>query len=109
MRIRRIVSLAARIRRIVSLAAFCAGVTMAACSPAKAQYYYYPPCSPFPLAWPFCAAGAVVGVAADIATSPFWLLSGAPPPFYPPQYYAPAYYYYYYYYPPPPPYYYGPR
>jgi hypothetical protein len=66
--------------------------------------YYSPPCSPFPLAWPFCAAGAIVGTAANVATAPFWLPAGAPPPFYPaPRYYPPAYY------PPPPPYYYGPR
>lgn len=94
-----------RIRRIVLLAGFVAGVATTPFSTAKAQAYYYPPCSPFPLAWPFCAAGAVVGVAADIVTSPVWLLSGAPPPFYPPRYSAPAYYAP----PPPPPYYYGPR
>jgi hypothetical protein len=93
-----------RIRRFAILAALVAGLSSGLCSAATAQYYY-PPCSPFPLAWPFCAAGAIVGTAANIATSPFWLLSGAPPPFYPARYYGPAYY------PPPPPlpYYYGPR
>jgi hypothetical protein len=70
-------------------------------SGASAQYYA--PCSPFPLAWPFCAAGAIVGTAANIATAPFWLPAGAPPPFYP------ARPYYYYPPPPPPPYYYAPR
>jgi len=93
-----------RIRRVALLAAFAAGLAAAPFSIAKAQYYYYPACSPFPLAWPVCAAGAIVGTAADIATAPIWLLSGAPPPFYPPRYYAPAYYA-----PPPPPYYYPPR
>jgi hypothetical protein len=90
------------LRRIAILAAFAAGLATVPFT-ATAQYYY-PPCSPFPLAWPFCAAGAVVGTAANVATAPFWLLSGAPPPFYPaaPRYYAPAYY------PPPPPYYYYP-
>jgi hypothetical protein len=91
-----------RIGRIALLTAFAfAAVPL---SGASAQYYY-PPCSPFPLAWPFCAAGAIVGTAANVATAPFWLSAGAPPPFYPgPRYYAPPPYY-----PPPPPYYYGPR
>jgi uncharacterized membrane protein YbhN (UPF0104 family) len=94
-----------RIRRIAILAAFAAGFVAAPLSAPRAQYYY-PPCA-FPLAWPFCAAGAIVGTAATIVTAPFWLLSGAPPPYYgyyypPPRYYGPAYY-------PPPPYYYGPR
>ena len=31
---------------------------------ATAQYYPPPPCSPFPLFWPLCVAGAVVGTAA---------------------------------------------
>jgi hypothetical protein len=92
-----------RIRRIALLAAFAAGLAAAPFSTATAQYYYYPACSPFPLAWPFCAAGVIVGTAANIATAPIWLLSGAPPPFYPPRYYAPGYYA-----PPPPPYYYYP-
>ena len=93
-----------RVRRFAFPAALVAGLATASLSPANAQYYYAP-CSPFPLAWPFCAAGVIVGTAANIATSPFWLLAGAPPPFYPaPRYYVPAYYP-----PPPPPYYYGPR
>jgi hypothetical protein len=90
-----------RIRRIAFLAAFVAGFAAASFSTAKAQYYY-PPCA-FPLAWPFCAAGVIVGTAANVATAPIWLLSGSPPPFYPPRYYAPGYYA-----PPPPPYYYYP-
>ena len=94
-----------RIRRFAFPAALVIGLATASYSTASAQYYY-PPCSPFPLAWPFCAAGAIVGTAANIATAPFWLLSGAPPPYsYPvPRYYGPPYYP-----PPPPPYYYGPR
>jgi hypothetical protein len=90
-----------RIRRItisVALAAILAALTL---STAEAQYYY-PPCSPFPLFWPLCAAGAIVGTAANVATAPLWLSAGAPPPFSPaPRYYGPPPYY------PPPPY--GPR
>jgi len=96
-----------RIRRIMVLAGFAAGLAAASFSTAQAQYYY-PPCSPFPLTWPVCAAGAIVGTAANIATAPIWLLSGSPPPFYPPRYYAPGYYAPGYY-APPPPYYYPPR
>jgi hypothetical protein len=48
----------------------------------------YPPCSPLPLFWPFCVAGAVVGTAAMIVTAPVRALTGAPP-----YYYAPLYYY----------------
>jgi hypothetical protein len=47
----------------------------------------YPPCSPFPLSWPFCVAGAVVGAAALIVTAPIRALTGAPPYYYPPPYY----------------------
>ena len=94
------------IRRIAVLTAFAVCFAVGPLSGASAQYYA--PCSPFPLAWPFCAAGAVVGTAANIATAPFWLATGAPPPFRygyyaPPRYYPPPFYY------PPPPYYYGPR
>ena len=93
-----------RIRRIVASVLFAAALAPASFSGAKAQYYA--PCSPFPLAWPFCVAGAIVGTAADIVTAPLWLPAGAPPPFVVPRYYAaPAYYLP----PPPPPYYYGPR
>lgn len=86
-----------RIRRLAISAAFAAGLASLPISAASAQYYA--PCSPFPLAWPFCAVGAIVGTAETIATAPFWALSGAPyygyypPPYYPaPSYYAPAYY-----------------
>ncbi len=97
------------IRRIAISAAFAAGLAAVPFATATAQYYPPPPpppaCSPFPLFWPFCVAGAVVGTAAAIVTAPVWVL--APPPYYsgrppPPPYYAPRYY--------PPPYnYYGPR
>jgi hypothetical protein len=91
-----------RIRRITISIALAASLVSLTLSTAKAQYYY-PPCSPFPLFWPFCAAGAIVGTAANVATAPFWLSAGAPPPFSPtPRYYGPPPYY------PPPPYY-GPR
>lgn len=97
-----------RIRRITMSALFAAGLAALPLSTAKAQYY--PPCSPFPLFWPFCVAGAVVGTAAMIVTAPVRVLTGAPPYYYgyyaqpyylPPAYYAPGYY--------APPYYYGPR
>ena len=99
-----------RIHRIAISAAFAAGLATLPLSTAEAQYY--PPCSPFPLFWPFCVAGAVVVTAATIVTAPLRALTGAPPfgyypppPYYypppppPPGYYAPA----------PPPGYYGPR
>jgi hypothetical protein len=86
-----------RIRRIAMSAVFATGLAALPISTANAQYYA--PCSPFPLAWPFCVAGAIVGTAATIATAPFWILSGTPPygfyapPYYPvPSYYAPGYY-----------------
>jgi hypothetical protein len=98
-----------RIRRIAVSAAFAAG--LAALPLASAEAQYYPPCSPFPLFWPFCVAGAIVGTAATIVAAPFVALT-APPPYYygyygrpyfpPPPYYAPGY-------PAPPNYYYGPR
>ena len=72
-------------------ALFAAGLAVLPLSTAKAQYYY---CDPFPLAWPFCIAGAAVGTAAAIATAPFYY------PYYPP-YYARPYYYRGYYHPAP--------
>jgi hypothetical protein len=99
-----------RIRLVSIFAAFA--FALATLPPSTANAQYYPPCSPFPLAWPFCVAGAVVGTAAMIVTAPFWLLTGAPPfyygyyrppPYYPPPAYPPPGYY------PPPPNYYGPR
>ena len=83
------------LRRIAVSAALAAGLALLPLATAKAQYYYPPPCSPFPLFWPFCIAGAVVGTAAAIVTAPF-------------RAFAPPYYYGYYgrpYYPPPPNYY----
>ncbi len=78
-----------RVHRIAMLAAFAASVAAVPLSAAKAQYYG-PPCTPFPLSWPFCVAGAAVGTAATIATAPFGAVAG--PPYY---YYAsPSYGYY---------------
>jgi hypothetical protein len=100
-----------RIRRIAISAAFAAGLAALPLSAANAQYYPPPPCPAFPLFWPFCVAGAVLGTAAIIVTAPLRALTGAPPfgyypppPYFlppppPPGYYAPA----------PPPGYYGPR
>ena len=73
------------IHRIVIPAVFAAGIAALPLSSAKAQYY--PPCS-FPLAWPFCIAGAAVDTAAAIATAPFRAVAG---PYY---YYGYPYYYY---------------
>ena len=87
------------IRQMAIAAAFAAGLAAVPVSAAQAQYY--PPCSPFPLFWPFCAAGALVGAAATIVTAPFWALTGTPPNYYgyygqpyfpPPAYNAPGYY-----------------
>jgi hypothetical protein len=80
------------VQRIVISVAFAAGITALPFSPARAQYY--PPCSPFPLTWPFCIAGAAVGTAAAIATVPFRAVAGGPYyDYYGRPYYAPAYYY----------------
>ena len=93
-----------QIQRIAIAALFAAGLAALPLSSAKAQYY--PPCHPFPLFWPFCAATAVVGTAAAVATAPFRALA-APPyyygapgpyyygsaPYYPPRYYGAPYYY----------------
>ena len=76
--------------RIAISALFVAGLAVLPLSTAKAQYYY---CDPFPLAWPFCIAGAAVGTAAAIASAPFYY------PYYYPYYGRPYYSYgssYYY-------------
>jgi len=65
-----------RIRRIAVSAAFAA--SLAALPLATAEAQYYPPCSPFPLFWPFCVAGAIVGTAATIVTAPFVALTAPP-------------------------------
>jgi hypothetical protein len=98
------------LKRIAIPAILVAGLAALPLSAANAQYY--PPCHPFPLFWPFCAAAAVVGTAGMIVTAP--LRAVAAPPYYygppqaryyqpPPRYYPPPPAYY------PPPYYYGPR
>jgi hypothetical protein len=80
---------------------FAAALAALPLSAAKAQYYG-PPCTPFPLTWPFCVAGAVVGTAATIVSVPFRAAAGPyygygygyyPPPYYPPRYYGQPYYY----------------
>jgi hypothetical protein len=76
-----------RIHRIAISAAFIVGLAAVPLSTAKAQYYA--PCPPFPLAWPFCIAGAAVGAAATIVTAPIRALTA--PPYYYPYYYRPAY------------------
>ena len=48
------------------------------------------PRSPFPLAWLFCVAGAIVTTAAIIVTASFRALTGAPPFYY--GYHGPPYY-----------------
>lgn len=78
--------------RIAIAALFAAGLAALPLSAAKAQYYSYPPCTPFPLSWPFCIAGAAVGTAATIATAPFYAVAGGP---YYYNYYGQPYYYYY--------------
>jgi hypothetical protein len=97
-----------RIRQMTISALFAAALATLPVSTARAQYYP-PPCSPFPLSWPFCVVGAVVGTAAMIVTAPIWAITGAPPYYYgyywqpyalPPGYSAPYY---------PPQYYYPPR
>jgi hypothetical protein len=111
-----------RICRITISVVFAAGLATLPLSPAEAQSnpsqsnppQYYPPCSPFPLEWPFCVAGVVLDIVATIVTAPIRLLAGGPPfgyygpPYYPPPphppppYYPPPGYY-------PPPNYSGPR
>ena len=89
-----------RITQFALSAAFAAGLAVLPLSAATAQYYG-PPCTPFPLTWPFCVAGAVVGTAAAIVSAPFQAVA-APPYYYgppparyyrpPPPYYPPPYY-----------------
>jgi hypothetical protein len=69
------------IHRLMISVLAAAAIAVMPRAPANAQY-----CS-FPLEWPFCVAGAVVGTAATIATAPFR------------PYYYPYYPYYYGYYP----------
>jgi len=78
-------------------AVFAAGLAALPLTPAKAQYYG-PPCTPFPLTWPICVAGAVVGTAAAVVSAPFRAAAYPYYGYYPPRYYAPPPYY-------PPPYY----
>ena len=86
--------------RIALPAALAAGLLLLPSPSAQAQPYY--PCHPFPLFWPVCAAGAIVGTAGAIVTAPFRAAAapyyypyyGYPPRgYYPPGYYPPPYYY----------------
>ncbi len=85
-----------RFCRVMASVAFAAGLASLPLATATAQYYPTP-CSPFPLFWPFCMVGAVVGVAATIVTAPIRALVGppygyyGPPPYPPPSYYPPQY------------------
>lgn len=80
--------------RIATAALVAAGIAVLPLSAAKAD------CS-FPLAWPFCIAGAAVGTAAAIATAPFYVVGGpyyyGYPYYYGPYYYGAGYYHYRYY------------
>ena len=78
--------------RILTSAAFAAAIAALPLLPAKAEYYG-PPCSPFPLTWPFCIAGAAVGTATTIATAPFQAMAGGPYYYYGQPYYGTSTYY----------------
>jgi hypothetical protein len=43
----------------IAIAAVLVAALAVPFSSAKAQYYYPPPCNPFPLFWPVCAAAAL--------------------------------------------------
>src|SRR5438045_8518980 len=60
-----------RFQRIAIPAVLAAGLAALPVSAAKAQPYYPYPCHPFPLFWPLCAVGAIVGTAGAIVTAPF--------------------------------------
>jgi hypothetical protein len=92
-----------RMTQIAIPAVLAAGLAALPLSAAKAQYYG-PPCTPFPLTWPICVAGAVVGTAAAVVSAPFRAAAGypysyygpppgpyyrPPPPYSPPPYYGP--------------------
>ena len=72
------------INRTALFAAVAAGLALLPLAGAKAQYYGPPPCSPFPLTWPFCVAGAAVYTAGAIVTAPFRALAPPPPVAYAP-------------------------
>ena len=76
------------IRRLVLSVLVVTAIAAVPRSPANAQF----DCS-FPLAWPFCIAGAAVYTAGAIATAPFRPYY-YDPYYYSPTYYAPGYYYY---------------
>jgi hypothetical protein len=72
-----------RIKEIALSAALAAGLAAVPLAGANAQYYG-PPCTPFPLTWPFCVAGAAVYTAGAIVTAPFRALAPPPVAYYPP-------------------------
>lgn len=84
------------LQRIAIAGSFAAALAALPLAPASAQYYP-PPCSPFPLTWPFCIVGAAVGVATTVVTAPFRAAAGPyyyyQQPYYgaPPASYTPAY------------------
>jgi hypothetical protein len=78
-----------RIQRIAIAAVFAAMLAVVPLSTASAQYY--PPCTPFPLSWPFCIVGAVVGTTAAVVTAPFRAVGPPPPPYYYGYYPRPVY------------------
>jgi hypothetical protein len=79
-----------RITQIAISAGFVAGLAALPLSAANAQYYG-PPCTPFPLTWPFCIVGAVVGTAATVVSAPFRAAAPYPYGYYQQPYYgAPA-------------------
>ena len=73
------------LQRIALAGSFAAAIAAMPLAQASAQYYP-PPCSPFPLTWPFCIVGAAVGVATTVVTAPFRAAAG-------PYYYYPQPYY----------------
>jgi|SRR5215469_13748034 hypothetical protein len=81
------------IRRLVLSAFVVAAIAAVPRSPANAQQW---DCS-FPLAWPFCIAGAAVYTAGAIVAAPFHPYYYSPGYYSPgyayPAYYAPGYYY----------------
>src|SRR5215469_12510068 len=77
--------------RIATATLFAAGLAALPLSTAKAQY-----CTPFPLSWPFCIAGAAINTAATIATAPFYAISRSSYYYGGPYYYHGHQYYYRY-------------
>ena len=75
------------IERIAVPVIIAAVVAASPVAPVQAQYYY-PVCTPNPLSWPFCVAGAAVGTAAAIVSAPFVAATGRPYYYYGQPYYG---------------------